>query len=171
MCGAETNNPTVIQTEGTKLRVCSNCTKFGTVLHDETEEESPGQEKAQTSSSASASTSTTTRSTTQSQSTQRRQRDIFDEIETLASDYDKRVRDARESKGLTQEELAKNLKEKVSVIKKIENGHMQPNEDLREKLERELQVSLTEEIGEEEWESETTSGGYTLGDIVKRKEK
>ncbi|MDY6765595.1 MAG: multiprotein bridging factor aMBF1, partial [Halobacteria archaeon] len=117
------------------------------------------------------STSTTTRSTTPSQSTQRRQRDIFDEIETLASDYDDRVREARESKGLTQEELAKNLKEKVSLIKKIENGHMQPNEDLREKLERELQVSLTEEVGEEEWESDTTSGGYTLGDIVKRKEK
>ena len=47
---------------------------------------------------------------------------------------------------------------------------MRPDEDVRAKLESELSVSLTEEVGGEDWESEGSSGGYTVGDIIERKD-
>jgi putative transcription factor len=166
MCGAETADPTTIQTEGTKLEVCSNCVEFGTVLHDE--------EREKTSESTSSSTDSGSK-TKQSPSTPRSgsspsHDDPFDEMGTLAPDYDQRVRNARENAGMKQEELADELNEKLSLIRKIERGDMRPNEEVRGKLESALGVSLTEEVGGEEWETEDSSGGYTVGDIIERKD-
>jgi len=89
---------------------------------------------------------------------------------TLAPDYDQRVRNARENSGMKQEELADELNEKLSLIRKIERGEMRPDEEVRGKLESALGVSLTEEVGGEEWESDESSGGYTVGDIIERKD-
>jgi putative transcription factor len=89
---------------------------------------------------------------------------------TLAPDYDQRVRNARENAGMKQEELADELNEKLSLIRKIERGEMRPSEEVRGKLESALGVSLTEEVGGEDWEAEDSSGGYTVGDIIERKD-
>jgi putative transcription factor len=167
MCGAETDDPTTIQTEGTQLEVCSNCTEFGTVLHDEE------REKSKTSSDSGSSDSSSGGGTTrQSPPTSGGgpSQDPLDELGTLAPDYDGRVRSARENAGMTQEDLADELNEKLSLIRKIERGEMRPDEDVRAKLESELSVSLTEEVGGEDWESEGSSGGYTVGDIIERKD-
>jgi putative transcription factor len=167
MCGAETDDPTTIQTEGTQLEVCSNCTEFGTVLHDEE------REKSKTSSDSGSSDSSSGGGTTrQSPPTSGGgpSHDPLDELGTLAPDYDGRVRSARENAGMTQEDLADELNEKLSLIRKIERGEMRPDEDVRAKLESELSVSLTEEVGGEDWESEGSSGGYTVGDIIERKD-
>ena len=94
----------------------------------------------------------------------------MDELGTLAPDYDQRVRDARERAGMKQEELADDLNEKLSLIRKIERGEMRPSEDVRGKLESSLGISLTEEVGGEEWETDDSSGGYTVGDIIERKD-
>lgn len=166
MCGAETDDPTTIQTEGTQLEVCSNCTEFGTVLHDEEREKSKTSSDSGTSSGGGGGT------TKQSppSSSGGPSHDPLDELGTLAPDYDSRVRNARENAGMTQEDLADDLNEKLSLIRKIERGEMRPDEDVRAKLESELSVSLTEEVGGEEWESEGSSGGYTVGDIIERKD-
>lgn len=66
----------------------------------------------------------------------------------LAEDYGTIVRQAREKLGLTQSELAMQIAEKLSVIKKIETGRLKPDERLAHKLERALKVKLLEE-GEE----------------------
>jgi len=94
----------------------------------------------------------------------------MDKLGTLAPDYDERVRNARENSGLKQEELADNLNEKLSLIRKIERGEMRPDEDVRTKLESELGVSLTEEMGDADWDSGGGSEGYTVGDIIERKD-
>ncbi|MDY6779216.1 MAG: multiprotein bridging factor aMBF1 [Halobacteria archaeon] len=148
MCGDEAESLTVVQTEGTKLKVCSNCEEFGTVLEDETRK----QRSTETGGSGSGSSSSESSGTTsRSKSTSKSRSDVLDDIETLAADYDERVREARESEGLTQEELGKKLNEKASLIRKIERGEMRPDEDVREELERALGVSLTEEVsGKEE---------------------
>ncbi len=164
MCGAETADPTTIQTEGTKLEVCSNCVEFGTVLHDEERKK----EKKTSSSDSSSKSKKQTPSSRSSSSPSRK--DPFDEMGTLAPDYDQRVRNARENADLTQEELADRLNEKLSLIRKIERGDMRPNEEVRGKLESALGVSLTEEVGGEDWESDDSSGGYTVGDIIERKD-
>ena len=167
MCGAETDNPTTIQTEGTQLEVCSNCTEFGTVLHDE--ERKKSKKPSGSGSSSSGGGGGTTKQSPPS-SGGGPSHDPLDELGTLAPDYDQRVRNARENAGMKQEELADELNEKLSLIRKIERGEMRPSEDVRRKLESALGVSLTEEVGGEEWETDESSGGYTVGDIIERKD-
>lgn len=64
-----------------------------------------------------------------------------DEI-SLVPDYGERVRAAREAMGLTQEELARRLKVKASLIKKIESGKLPPTPDVARTLERALGIKL-----------------------------
>ncbi len=94
-------------------------------------------------------------------------------MDEIAQDYDQRIRSARESTGLTQEELAKELNEKVSLIRKLERGDVLPSDGVQKKLERKLSISLTEggsTDDDTEWEGGKSSGAYTLGDVVKRKD-
>jgi len=97
---------------------------------------------------------------------------MYDEMDEIATDYDERIRGARESNGLTQEELAKQLNEKASLIRKLEQGDTLPSDDIQRKLERSLDISLTTSSSTEEteWSSDNAGGGYTLGDVVKRKD-
>jgi putative transcription factor len=97
---------------------------------------------------------------------------MFDQMDEVAQDYDQRIRAGREEEGLTQEELANQLNEKVSLIRKLERGDVLPSDDVRKKLERKLSVSLTEGVStdDEEWDGGSASGSYTLGDVVKRKD-
>jgi putative transcription factor len=98
---------------------------------------------------------------------------MFDDMDELATDYDQRVREARESRGLSQQDLANELNEKTSLIRKIERGDVLPSDDVRKKLERKLDVSLTEGPSDDDDGSEWSSGSSTtttLGDVVKRKD-
>jgi putative transcription factor len=97
---------------------------------------------------------------------------MFDEMDELAQDYDQRIRQARESMGLSQEELAGDLNEKASLIRKLERGDVLPSDSVQKKLERKLDVSLSEGIDTDdaEWEGGSASGEYTLGDVVTRKD-
>jgi len=166
MCGAETANPKTIKVEGAELQVCENCTQFGTEVR--TESTSSTSTKYSTSSSSGSANRTTGGSTGGSR---QRRRDMFDEMEELAADYDDRIRSAREAAGLSQEELAKQLNEKASLVRKLERGDMLPSDDVRRKLERKLDIELLEaSAGDEEWEGSSREGGLTLGDMVKRKD-
>ncbi len=97
---------------------------------------------------------------------------MFDDMDELAQDYDDRIRNARESTGLSQEDLAKELNEKASLIRKLERGDVLPSDDVQTKLERELDISLSAggSGGDEEWSGGSSTGGTTLGDVVKRKD-
>jgi putative transcription factor len=96
---------------------------------------------------------------------------MFDDMEELATDYDQRIRDARESLGLSQQELAGELNEKTSLIRKLERGDILPSDSVQRKLERKLDISLVEGGGTEdaEWSSDSATT-TTLGDVVKRKD-
>ena len=94
-------------------------------------------------------------------------------MDEIATDYDDRIRRARESEGLSQSELANKLNEKASLIRKLERGDTLPSDEVQSKLERHLGVTLTSGAGSEEdteWEGGSSSGSYTLGDVVKRKD-
>ena len=86
-------------------------------------------------------------------------------------DFSERVRKLREQRKLSQEELARSVKEKVSVIKRIEEGWI-PEEKVIEKLEKFFGVKLTEEIVENEFKSKKEAKNtqvLTIGDIVEIK--
>ena len=89
------------------------------------------------------------------------------EMYDLVSDYNDRIREAREARGLTTSVLAQKLRISESMLKKIEAGKMKPTIDLAKRIEKLLKIELLTptEIEEEEYESPPPTG-LTLGDIV-----
>ena len=171
MCGAETASPHTIKVEGAELDVCDNCVDFGTEVKQQTS--STSSTKYSTSSSdGSSGSSRSSGSSGGSSRGRKRGSEMFDDVDDLATDYDQRIRSAREAAGVSQEDLAKKLNEKASLIRKLEHGDMLPSDTVQKKLERELEISLSESVSTEdaEWESDSSSGSYTLGDVVKRKD-
>ncbi|NEU59008.1 multiprotein bridging factor aMBF1 [Halorussus sp. MSC15.2] len=171
MCGAETGSPKTIKVEGAELDVCDNCSDFGTEVKTQ-DTSSSTSTKYSTSSSSSGSSGSSSSSSTSSSSSQSRRSDMFDDMDEIAQDYDDRIRNARESEGMTQEDLADELNEKASLIRKLERGDVLPSDEVRQKLESELDIRLTagSSADDEEWSGGSSSGEYTLGDVVKRKD-
>ena len=64
-------------------------------------------------------------------------------MDAVAQDYDQRIRQARESRDLNQEELADQLNEKASLIHKLERGDVLPSDEVQRKLERALDIDLS----------------------------
>jgi putative transcription factor len=91
----------------------------------------------------------------------------------LREDFAKVIREARQKKDWTQKELANQLLERLSMIRRIESGKMQPDETVIQKLERKLGISLfisTSDIPEVKLETKLP-GDMTLGDVVHLKTK
>ncbi|MXR52873.1 TIGR00270 family protein [Halovenus sp. WSH3] len=177
MCGTETSNPNRVKIEGAELDVCDECTDFGTEI--DTGSSSSSSTKYSTSSSSDSSSSSGAGATNTGASTASsggggggRRQDMFDDIEELAQDYDERIRQAREKAGMSQEDLAQDLNEKASLIRKLEQGEMLPTDETQEKLERSLGVDLSAggSTDDTDWESDSSTGEYTLGDVVERKD-
>ena len=169
MCGAEQASLTTTKVEGAELELCSSCADFGTEVREEPSGTS-GSKYSTSSSSGTPSSSSSSSGSSGSGSDTRRRRDMFDTMDEIATDYDDRIRTAREAAGLSQEALADDLNEKASLIRKLERGDTLPTDDIQRKLERALDISLVE--GEEvdaEWET-SDAGTMTLGDVVKRKD-
>ncbi|WP_076145504.1 multiprotein bridging factor aMBF1 [Natrinema saccharevitans] len=175
MCGAETSSPKTIKVEGAKLDVCSDCTDFGTEVKQPSSSSSSTKYSTGSSSSSSSggSGSSGAASSSSSGGSSQRRSDMFDDMDELATDYDDRVRNARESRGLSQSELANELNEKASLIRKIERGDTLPSDRVQSELENFLEIDLNAEgaSGEDsEWSGGSSTGSYTLGDVVKRKD-
>jgi putative transcription factor len=167
MCGAEKSSLTTTKVEGAELELCDDCKDFGTAV--ETESTSTTSTKYSTSSSDGSSSSSSSGSGGSSGGGGRR-RDMFDQMDEIASDYDERITAAREREGMSREDLAKELNEKASLIGKLERGDTLPSDDVKAKLEKRLDVSLSEGSGDDgsDWESDS-SMTQTLGDVVERK--
>jgi len=105
-----------------------------------------------------------------------RNKNILQEAdEELIDNYGKIIKEARERIGFTQEDLAKELKVKLSYIKKIESEKIIPTPDVIWKLEKLLNIKLRsrlEEHLEDYVESVYNSiDNYTLGDILRYREE
>jgi len=171
MCGADEASLTTTKVEGAELELCENCQGFGTTV--ETQQSSSSTSKYSTSSSSGTSGSSggSTGGSAGSGGSTRRKKDMFDDMDELAGDYDDRIREAREVEGVTQEELADDLNEKASLIRKLERGDILPSDDVKAKLEKKLEITLTEgtDVDDTEWSS-GSGQSMTLGDVVERKE-
>ncbi len=89
----------------------------------------------------------------------------------LIENYHLIVRKEREKKGWSQEQLAKKIQEKESLIKKIENAEITPEPEVIEKLEKLFNIKLREQIPEIKIEGKGKILSPTLGDIVVVKKK
>jgi putative transcription factor len=141
-----------VSIEGTIMRACAGCAKFGRDLDS----------RAQVPSGAPAKRITVAVSKPQV-------RDIYKEIgdAELVDDMGARIRKARTTRGLKQDDLGKLINERKSVIESLENGRMHPDDKLVAKLEKVLGIKLKEKVVETPMAQKGTSSGLTLGDILK----
>lgn len=178
MCGTSTSAPKTVKIEGAELDVCSECAEFGTEVKQQsssstsTKYSTGSSDSGSSSSSAGRSSGSSTGNSSGGSSGGGRRSDMFDNMDELAQDYDDRIRRARESRELSQADLANELNEKASLIQKIERGDTLPSDDVQAKLERFLEINLSGSgtADETEWSGGSSDGEYTLGDVVKRKD-
>lgn len=154
MCGIEASKLITIEIEGTNMKVCESCSKFGKEVIVKNEKKiPPNVEHA-----------------LKKRIMRTKSRDILIENEEmeLAFDYSKRIRKARESLGLTQEELGKKISEKKSIITKLEGGHLRPDDKTLKKLEKVLGISLLEPVQKVEIKPKHNMQNFTIGDLIKK---
>ncbi len=144
LCGKE-KKIVKAKVEGTTLNVCENCAEFGEIIEIPKEVIKEVKQK---------------------------NKSIMEEevIEYLSNDYSKKIKQAREKINLKQEELAKRLAIKESLIHKFESGRQEPDLNTARKLENFLKIKLIEKY-KEKYEKKTSKGSdsFTIGDIISKK--
>ncbi|MEK6936981.1 MAG: helix-turn-helix domain-containing protein [Nanoarchaeota archaeon] len=133
------------QIEGSMMSVCRNCLKFGVLIEKKRDF---NVEKAA------------------------KIKFIKEEpVVLLKEDYNLIVKELREKQNFTQEDLAKKLNEKLSLIHKIENKDIRPNDEVVKKFENFFKVKLTQEYMEEKMKLDFKNNALTIGDLLKLKKK
>ena len=147
MCSSE---GTLIKTivEGAELNVCNKCSKFGRVIGT-IEETKVTESKSKKINAPKKET-----------------------LQIIIGDYAEKIKIRRESLDLTQEQFAKKINEKESIIQKIESKHYEPSIDLAKKIEHFLNIRLIEDYEEKHKKMKyEKSEKFTIGDFIKTKNK
>ena len=131
--------------EGSILRVCKNCARFGELFPETKSLAVPIMKRVR--------------------GPDHRAKPIESES-VLVSDYGRIVRAARERRGLSQKDFAKKLNEKESIIRQIEHEHIKPDDATSKKIQNFLGVKLLTIVADVEDES-TKSAELSLSDIAK----
>jgi len=102
-----------------------------------------------------------------------RSRSIEETVEayTLVENYGFIVKEARERMGMTLKDLGAKVGEKASVISKVEQGKLKPDNALARRLEHVLRIRLLVPSSEVEDKGLKTpvehGGGLTIGDVLR----
>jgi putative transcription factor len=158
MCGETIRGPPkIVRVEGAELQVCSKCGKFGTEVQ-QTRRTDLVRPAARPQGGARAPAPV---------AAAHRKRDMFDYIEgEIVDDYNVRIRNARMEKGLSQKDLAMQMKEKEHLVQKIENRDLIPEEHVRIKLEKVLGIRLIDVPDTDVEKKVPGSLTPTLGDLT-----
>lgn len=149
ICGKELKGSGVkIMVEGTELTVCSSCKRYGS-------------EKVSTTSQAEAKRVVIKK---------KKVRTDIEFKDELVDNFSQIIRMEREKRGWSQEQLAKKIQEKESLIKKIENAEITPDPEVVAKLEKLFGIKLKESVPVVKLEKKV-SMTPTLGDVVVLKKK
>jgi putative transcription factor len=148
-----------IEVEGSMLNVCERCSSFGKVV-GKVKHELPEKKKKKIEKAIEKLAEEKARKETES-------------VQLIVDGYSKIIKSAREKTGLKQEELAKKIAEKESIIHKLESGIMKPDIPLARKLEKFLRITLVEsiEVSDDVEKKRSSSEGLTLGDLIKIKSR
>ncbi|QIW23166.1 TIGR00270 family protein [Sulfolobus sp. S-194] len=87
----------------------------------------------------------------------------------IVDDYYKLIKEARERHGLSQQQLAQQLKVSENVIKRFESGKLKPTIQQAKQLEKILGIKLLVPVESEE-EGEEKDFELTLGDVANIRE-
>lgn len=143
MCGTN-QNLVKARIEGTVLDVCGNCAKFGEMV----------------------------RIPQRIPITKRRpiRLEHKEPLQIIVPDYAFLIKNAREKKEMTQEDVSKQMAEKTSLYMKVESGQMKPSVRLAKKLEKFFHIRLLDDHEEKVVLSDSEKGrALTIGDLIKRR--
>ena len=146
ICGKKiVGKPVKTKIESSIMITCNECSKFGKV-----QREPPKARKTRPV---------------------RRSPKFREPSEEVIEDYNNLIRESREQKGWTREELAEKVYEKASVVNRVESGKMTPDIKLARKLEKILDIKLIEKTddGKQEDLGPRAKRGATIGDIARIK--
>jgi putative transcription factor len=134
ICGAEIKGEAQhIKIGSSELSVCKLCARHGTVVEmakaSDTTVIKSGEQPHPVAAKAN------------SRLYEEMDRDIAEGMD-IEVDYGRRIKVAREKAGLKQVELAKRINEKLSLLRKIENEEMIPDDAVMRKIERALKPFL-----------------------------
>ncbi len=124
LCGRKINTAYIINIEGVDLRVCEKCSYNKKVLYTNTELNNSSKKASNT-----------------------KILDLSDkdpEMKDLIDGYGNTIKAARESIGLSLKVLAEVISEKESFLARVESERAKPNNTLIKKLEKTLNIKLTE---------------------------
>ena len=158
ICGAEIRGESFkVSIDGSELTVCGGCSQYGKT----TGKRAPVSRKV-APVSRSPMTSGTRRPP-------RKAPEMV--VDELIDDYGHAIREARERRKWSHDQLASKIKEKAMLLKKIEREEITPEDDVLHKIEKALDIRLTEKTGDSDWSGDRLNRGTTLGDIVNIKRK
>jgi len=145
--------------EGAKMRVCQSCAQHGKKIRSKSRPSSRSRKKYSKSSKKPTSSS----------------KPRGPEV-VIVDDYHQRIRNAREKRNLTQAKFAQKLKEKESLIRRIESKKTKPTIKLAKKIEKTYGISLLKKSGpvkvdtNKYMKNRKDSGGVSLGAFIKKKD-
>ena len=144
LCGRTTKDVYVIDVENVELRACARCAQGKKVLRIE-------KEKPQ-----------------RIERTFKAQRKKPDEEMRLIENYGHAIREARERMKIPLKVLAEMINEKEPFLRRIEEQETEPTIKLTKKLEKVLNIKLTEEPSEDSnnFKGSGRSDKATIGDFV-----
>ena len=167
ICGIEIKGePYKTKIDNSIMATCKECSRYGKVQY----KPQPPKKKAQTNKKTSNKPNNNRNNNYQPKRSFRRPRD--DEYE-LVEDYNKIIKQTRESKGLTQKKLGEKIYERESVVAHIETGKMVPDTKIARKIEKALNIKIIEknEDSVEEFQNNQGLKEATIGDIARIKRK
>ena len=153
MCGKE-GILAKVDVEGAILDLCKGCTKFGKII-------TPPRRILKKSEKEKI------------RPVNRQRAPPTEMIQVIVSNYGSLIRKIRQKLDLTQEEFAKKINEKESMVAKMEKEQFRPSISLARKLEKILKIKLVEEHEEKKIISgeQRNSKGFTMADFIKDKRK
>lgn len=146
-CGTNAPNLYKVKIAGSVMNVCGKCRKMGKDLDEK--------------KSAPAYTF------------KHKKKDVV--LEEVVNNYPSLINSALTKKGLNFHQLAKVLNIKESTINKYVTGKIKPDVETAKRIEKFLEIKLTEEVDEIETsvdvevvDEDEKSSGTTLGDLLKK---
>jgi putative transcription factor len=160
LCGKQTEDRKKVMIDNTVFNVCIACSKRGKPIEAKSgftsfnKKNNEGMIKSTSKYSSITKPLVTTKTTTRPSS-------VYNKIKTIPKnkplpqkkinltdefildpEFPKVIRDARNKKGITHDQLGQKINEKVTLLKKIETGTIRPDETLSKKLEKFLGIRL-----------------------------
>ncbi len=150
VCGREMSEYYDVELEGSRMKVCKACSKYGKIIEQWKPEKPKPSFKPRSFNRAPR---------------PQPQEDV------LTSGYGEIIKKAREKRKLTREELGLMINERESILRRIEHESMRPDEKVLAKIEDALKLKLKVKPADVIKTETHETNSLTLGDIMRLKKK